>query len=127
MKEHRMQMSCGVLMDENELLTGKIVVFGQQHSKSVEQLNLLRGLVPAHWWEYGPNAPIEAEMASLTQVGPSILVLIGGKNYKTSFDTIIMLKASNKGDLQWTVLDQKLSRARHLHSAIMIPDILANC
>ena len=73
----------------------------------------------------GPDLPKELWKFAMVKLKDTV-VAVGGFGSDGESNSLYRLDCSNQG-CEWKEMVQKLSFARYLHVAIMIPDEIANC
>jgi hypothetical protein len=127
LKKKRGYHSCGKIRRNKESQEISIVVAGgydgSSYLSSVEILD-----EDSNEWQTGPELPFEISSSQMVEDQNGGVVLIGGYSYADdNLDTLYHLPHGGQ-DAVWTEMEQqKMQTGRSAHTAILVPDNIADC
>jgi hypothetical protein len=129
LKNKRIYHSCGKIRRNTDSQEMSIIVaggyYGSSFLSSVEILN-----EGSNEWQTGPELPLVIAASQIVEDLNGGIVLIGGRSSSGGTLNILntLYQLSHGGqDANWTSVVQTLQIARYLHTAILVPDNIADC
>jgi hypothetical protein len=127
LQQERGYLSCGLIRSAKNSSEFSIIAVGGRLNdgprfSTTEVLDQPNGE-----WRQGPTLPFGINHAQLVEDADGGVILVGGYADDMS-DLDILLRLPHAGqDGEWEELPQKLTIGRGHHTAVMVPDNLANC
>jgi hypothetical protein len=126
LKNKRISQSCGKIRRNKESQEMSIIVAGgwdgSSRLSSVEILD-----EGSNKWQTGPELPFGIEGSQMVEDQNGGVVLIGGHSSSVDkLDTLYQLPHGGQ-DAVWTEMEQKMKTGRYRHTAVMVPDNIADC
>jgi hypothetical protein len=126
LKKKRGRHSCGKIKRNKDSQEMSIIVAGGWDSSSIlSSVEILHE--GSNEWQVGPEMPFGIGFSQMVEDQNGGVVLIGGYSPSVDYlDTLYQLPHGGQ-DAVWTKMEQKMKIGRHLHTAFLVSDNIADC
>jgi hypothetical protein len=126
LKINRFYFSCGIIRSNKVGQEMSIIVAGGWNGSYAFSFVEILG-IGSNVWQTGPELPFGIWGAQMVEDKNGGVVLTGGRSSSgINLDTLYQLPYGGQ-DAVWTKMDQKMKKARYMHTAIMVPDSIVDC